>query len=173
MPRSKPAPVPSDIAAAAAAVLAEPGAAAKAKAPRAEKAVSVVIAEALAAQPAGAEPPPAENAPAVEAQAEAPKAKAKPKAAKAVKPAKPAQAPAEPEEAPPRLKLVRDSFTMPRADFALIATLKERALGFQRPTKKSELLRAGLQALAALDDAQLQAVLSRLVPLKTGRPKKG
>lgn len=68
-------------------------------------------------------------------------------------------------------KLVRDSFTMPRADFELIHTLKERALGFKRPTKKSELLRAGLQALAALDDAALKARLERLIPLKPGRPK--
>lgn len=71
-----------------------------------------------------------------------------------------------------KTKLVRDSFTMPRADFALIAALKERTLVFKRPTKKSELLRAGLQALAALDDAQLQAALEQLVPIKTGRPKK-
>lgn len=70
-----------------------------------------------------------------------------------------------------RHKLVRDSFTMPRADFELIHALKERALGFKRPTKKSELLRAGLQALAVLDDAALQARLERLIPLKPGRPK--
>ncbi len=70
-------------------------------------------------------------------------------------------------------KLVRDSFTMPRADFSLINSLKERALTFRRPTKKSELLRAGLHALSALPDAKLKLVLEGLVPLKTGRPKKG
>jgi hypothetical protein len=69
-------------------------------------------------------------------------------------------------------KLVRDSFTMPHADFVLIHQLKERALGFKRATKKSELLRAGLQALASLGDAQLQAVLGKLTPIKAGRPKK-
>jgi len=69
-------------------------------------------------------------------------------------------------------KLVRDSFTMPIADFALIALLKERALGFKRATKKSELLRAGLQALATLSDAQLQAMLDKLPALKAGRPRK-
>jgi len=71
-----------------------------------------------------------------------------------------------------RSKLVRDSFTMPQPDFDLIATLKDRALGFKRPTKKSELLRAGLQVLASLRPDELNGVLSRLVPLKTGRPKK-
>ena len=69
-------------------------------------------------------------------------------------------------------KLVRDSFTMPRADFALIHQLKERGLGFKRAIRKSELLRAGLQALAAMDDARLMALLDRLPALKTGRPRK-
>lgn len=72
----------------------------------------------------------------------------------------------------PKEKLVRDSFTMPRSDFELIALLKERALTFKRPTKKSELLRAGLQALAALNQKQLQTALDRLPLLKSGRPKK-
>lgn len=69
-------------------------------------------------------------------------------------------------------KLVRDSFTMPRADFALIHQLKERGLGFKRVIRKSELLRAGLQALAAMDDARLMALLDRLPALKAGRPRK-
>jgi hypothetical protein len=72
-----------------------------------------------------------------------------------------------------RAKLVRDSFTMPEADFALIATLKGRALAAHREAKKSELLRAGLHALMALDGGTLVAALRRLQPLKVGRPKKG
>ena len=87
------------------------------------------------------------------------------KATKPAKPAKPAKA-AKPEP------LVRDSFTMPAADFALIATLKGRALSVQQVAKKSELLRAGLQALAALDAPALVAALQRLEPVKVGRPKK-
>ena len=71
----------------------------------------------------------------------------------------------------PHVKLVRDSFTMPREDFDLIAQLKARALDFKRPAKKSELLRAGLQVLAALPDVQLHAALDALRPLKAGRPK--
>ena len=62
---------------------------------------------------------------------------------------------------------------MPRADFALIHQLKERALGFKRATRKSELLRAGLQALVALPDTALHALLNQLPALKAGRPKKG
>ena len=68
-------------------------------------------------------------------------------------------------------KLVRDSFTLPREDFDLIDALKDRALDFKRPTKKSELLRAGLQLLAGLDQAALRAALDALRPLKAGRPK--
>ena len=71
-----------------------------------------------------------------------------------------------------RVKLVRDSFTMPRDDYDLIAKLKARAIEFKRPTKKSELLRAGLQQLAALSEKQLRAALAALQPVQTGRPKK-
>ena len=71
-----------------------------------------------------------------------------------------------------KLKLIRDSFTMPQADFDLIDMLKQRALDFRHSAKKSELLRAGLQVLAALPHAQLQAALERITPLKPGRPKK-
>lgn len=95
------------------------------------------------------------------------KSKPDPKAAKPAKPAEEAKA-----HDKARTKLIRDSFTMPREDFDLIAQLKARALEFKRPTKKSELLRAGLQALAACDDARLKTALDGLRVLKTGRPKK-
>ena len=72
-----------------------------------------------------------------------------------------------------RARLVRDSFTMPEQDFALIAMLKARTLAVRREAKKSELLRAGLHALMALDSGALIAALGRLQPLKVGRPKKG
>jgi hypothetical protein len=75
--------------------------------------------------------------------------------------------------AKPRPVLVRDSFTMPEADFALIAKLKSTALGARRAAKKSELLRAGLHILAGLDAESLVVVLDRLETVKTGRPKKG
>jgi len=66
---------------------------------------------------------------------------------------------------------VRDSFTMPHADYELIAKLKLRTLKSERGTKKSELLRAGLQALTAMNDKQLLALLDGLAPIKAGRPK--
>lgn len=96
-----------------------------------------------------------------------------PKAIAAVKPGKDKAAakPAKPETAKERVKLVRDSFTMPRDDFELIDLLKARAIEFKRPAKKSELLRAGLQVLSRLQDTELLAALETLRPLKAGRPK--
>jgi hypothetical protein len=69
-------------------------------------------------------------------------------------------------------KLVRDSFTMPSGDFALVGVLKDRALTVQRPAKKSELLRAGLHALSGLSPQALAKALDALAPVKAGRPKK-
>ena len=82
-------------------------------------------------------------------------------------------APAEKPAKPPKMRLVRDSFTMPETDFALVAVLKARALGQGRAAKKSELLRAGLQLLSQQDPSMLLAALERLSPIKTGRPKRG
>jgi hypothetical protein len=73
---------------------------------------------------------------------------------------------------PERARLVRDGFTMPEADYALLKELKLRLHGVQREAKKSELLRAGLRALALLDAPSLAAALDRLEPVKTGRPRK-
>ena len=101
-------------------------------------------------------------------KAAAPAAEVKPAAAKRAK-----AAPAERKpEKPAKTKLVRDSFTMPQTDFDLVDVLKQRALNFRHAAKKGELLRAGLQALAALSEADLQAALERVTSLKPGRPKK-
>jgi len=67
-------------------------------------------------------------------------------------------------------KLVRDSFTIPKAEFAAIETLKTRAIALGTSVKKSELLRAGLMALQGLNDAAFKATLSAVPTLKTGRP---
>lgn len=115
-----------------------------------------------------------DKAPAVELQVAAVKTGARDKQGKAEK-VRPAKAKADKKaSAPspePRVKLIRDSFTMPFEDFELIAQLKERTLEHKRPTKKSELLRAGLQTLMLLSDVQLLNALASLRPLKAGRPK--
>ena len=68
-------------------------------------------------------------------------------------------------------KLVRDSFTIPKNEYQVLDALKQRALGLQRPVRKSELLRAGIQVLDAMGDKALLKALSAVPTLKTGRPK--
>jgi hypothetical protein len=80
-----------------------------------------------------------------------PMAKAKPAATEAVPAKKPAKAVKAAK--PKKPKMVRDSFTMPKTEYAVLEALKERASKLGRPTKKSEVLRAGVQALAAMGDA--------------------
>lgn len=93
------------------------------------------------------------------------------KAVKAVKAGKPGKVPATEAVKPEKVKLVRDSFTIPAAEYELLAVLKQRALQQAHPAKKSELLRAGIQVLAALGDAALLAALQAVPSIKTGRPK--
>lgn len=71
---------------------------------------------------------------------------------------------------PKKPKLVRDSFTIPKTEFAAIDTLKTRAIALGTSVKKSELLRAGLMALQGLNDMAYKAALSAVPTLKTGRP---
>jgi len=67
-------------------------------------------------------------------------------------------------------KLVRDSFTIPKAEYVVLEALKQRATKLTRPAKKSELLRAGIKALASLSDAAFLTALSQVPTIKTGRP---
>lgn len=71
-----------------------------------------------------------------------------------------------------KVKLVRDSYAMPEAEYARIAELKKRLAELGSEIKKSELLRAGIAVLAALNDAELKAVTGRVERIKTGRPAK-
>ncbi|MDE2418225.1 MAG: hypothetical protein KGN32_10505 [Burkholderiales bacterium] len=67
---------------------------------------------------------------------------------------------------------MRDSFTMPKAEFSVIDALKTRAANLKKPAKKTELIRAGIKALAAMSDAEFVAAVSAVPNLKTGRPAK-
>ena len=72
----------------------------------------------------------------------------------------------------PKLKMERDSFTMPKTEYAQFAVLKDRLVKLGQPAKKSELLRAGIMQLAALTDAALKAEMAKVPTIKTGRPNK-
>ncbi len=105
-------------------------------------------------QPAGTAKKPAR--PSAKAKKPAAKPAPAPKAAKPVKAKKP--------------KLVRDSFTIPKAEYVILDELKQRATTLAHPIKKSELLRAGIKALAAMNDTGFLSALEQVPTIKTGRP---
>jgi hypothetical protein len=76
-------------------------------------------------------------------------------------------------EKPKKPKLVRDSFTIPKLEYVVLEALKQRATNLTRSVKKSELLRAGIKALAALSDAAFLSALDKVPAIKTGRPASG
>ena len=77
-----------------------------------------------------------------------------------------------PKDDKKKKKVVRDSFTMPESDYQKIAELKRKCMSAGISAKKSELLRAGLQALSAMPIKRLIEVVAAVENLKTGRPGK-
>jgi predicted flap endonuclease-1-like 5' DNA nuclease len=87
--------------------------------------------------------------------------------------AKPAAKPAAEKQAKlKKPKLVRDSFTIPKAEYTVLDDLKQRAGKLGSPVKKSELIRAGIKALAAMSDTPFLAAMKAVPTIKTGRPTK-
>jgi len=78
----------------------------------------------------------------------------------------------DPKEKPKKPKLVRDSFTMPEAEYAVLGEVKKTCLKAGIEVKKSELLRVGVALIRQLDTAKLKEILAGLPALKAGRPKK-
>ncbi len=105
-------------------------------------------------------------------------AKTKPATAPATAPVKaktaapkPAASPAKPLK-DKKVKVVRDSFTIPKSELLQIGESKKRALTLGVEIKKSELIRAGLQALTSMNDAAFKKALASVPTIKTGRPAK-
>ena len=73
---------------------------------------------------------------------------------------------------PKKIKMVRDSYTMPENDYAKLTDLKKKCLKAGVHVKKSELLRAGLATLTRLPATTLFKTIEGLVKIKTGRPGK-
>lgn len=98
------------------------------------------------------------------------------KPAKATKVAAPKKPTAKPAAAPvvktKKPKMVRDSITIPKPEYDVLAVLKLRAAKQGTPAKKTELIRAGIKVLAALSDTAFKAALQAVPSLKTGRPAK-
>ena len=76
------------------------------------------------------------------------------------------------KDKPEKVKVVRDSFTIPKTEYAQIAAMKKRAVDLGLETKKSELIRAGLALLASTSEAAFRKALGNVPTLKTGRPGK-
>lgn len=70
-----------------------------------------------------------------------------------------------------KVKLVRDSFAMPKNEYHALSDLKLRSARLGLPAKKSEILRAGVAVLGKLSDRDFAAALDAIPSLKTGRPK--
>ena len=69
-------------------------------------------------------------------------------------------------------KLVRDSFTIPKLEYLKLEELKHRSVKLGNSIKKSELIRAGIMALAAMSDANFLKATNAVPAIKTGRPAK-
>lgn len=86
--------------------------------------------------------------------------------------AKPAPVVVKPEPKAKKVKLVRDSFTMPGNEYQVLQDIKKAALKAGMELKKSELLRIGVGMLKNLTVVQLDKARAALTKLSAGRPKK-
>ena len=71
-----------------------------------------------------------------------------------------------------KVKVVRDSFTMPETEYAAFAEVKKRCLSSGFSVKKSELLRVGMALIRTLDAEALKTWVESLPSVKAGRPRK-
>lgn len=106
---------------------------------------------------------------AIVAAKKAAKPVAKPATKKAVATPKPAAKKTKKES---KVKVVHDSFSMPKTEYQKIAEIKEACLEAGLQVKKSEVLRAGLKALGGMNETQLKSAIAGLGKVKAGRPKK-
>jgi hypothetical protein len=152
----------------------------------AEKAAAAPKAEAAVKEKAAPKAEAVAKEKAAPKQKAAPKAKAAPKeraaeasVAATEKPKRAKKEPAKKEvakkevakkEVAKKEKVVRDSFTMPKSDYAKIAALKQKCLDAGISVKKSEVLRAGLLLLEGATSQRLLAAISAVEAVKTGRP---
>jgi hypothetical protein len=85
---------------------------------------------------------------------------------------KPAPSTSAPATKTKKVKLVRDSFTMPANEYQILQDTKKASLKAGFEIKKSELLRIGVGLLKTLSVTQLAAARAALTKLHAGRPKK-
>ena len=71
----------------------------------------------------------------------------------------------------PRKKVVREQFSFSETDYALLPEIQRRCLEGRHSATKSEIVRAGLNALAQMKPKELLAVVKGVEKLKPGPPK--
>ena len=71
-----------------------------------------------------------------------------------------------------KIKMTRDSYTMPESDYTKLAILKKKCLEAGIHVKKSELIRAGIIRVSKLTNAALLNAVAQVEVIKTGRPAK-
>lgn len=81
-----------------------------------------------------------------------------------------AKQPAAKPEKTPKMKVVRDAFTMRAEDHQLFAEIQSRCLKVGINVTKSEIVRAGLNYLAELDVSDLKKIVMGIPKIKSGRP---
>lgn len=69
-------------------------------------------------------------------------------------------------------KTIRDTFTLPEDDYAIIKHCKKRFLKKEINATKSEIIRIGLKILESLPDQNLRESYDLIKKIKIGRPKK-
>ena len=111
-------------------------------------------------------PPAAAAAPAAQGCAKKPAAARAPRST--AQPAKPPKA----DKARSNRSWCATASPSRRTRFRVLDDLKLRAARLGRPAKKSEVLRAGIMALAAMGDAAFLATVTGVPAVKTGRPAK-
>lgn len=70
----------------------------------------------------------------------------------------------------PKLKLVRDGFTIPEDEHNGLRKLKRACSAAGLEVKKSELIRIGIALVCALDPDTVREKIGGLAPIKRGRP---
>lgn len=74
--------------------------------------------------------------------------------------------------AKPQSAAVKARLTMLQDEFEQLSHLKSRLDIIGRPTKKSELIRAGIQVLATMTDAGLKSAVAKVPVIADNKPKK-
>jgi hypothetical protein len=71
-----------------------------------------------------------------------------------------------------KVKMVRDSISIPKTEFQVLAEMKARAGKLGVEIKKTELIRAGIKVLAELADTAFVGAIRAVPNIKTGSPVK-